>query len=496
VIPIGPLVWAAIAASRAARGEQAAPQENGPFGLGHVLLWCFGILTVVLPHEYVAAHPLLWSIYLTWIVLVAALLFPWWTSRLVLIPLGLPKSSYQLNRIATVVWDGDTASGPAVAALLAMLHGGKKDTVFLEKIEQDLYGQTRVRGATVLGYALLAAVRGELETARTLASSVRTMPSKVTPWPVPSLANEWLMIEAASRGDWAAVHDRGRRARRRSWMSLFLFGVSCRLLGEPDRWAALRLPLTWLLAGRWRRTWPLLKRGLNEQPKRNQPPLFEAKIDERDLLRAALELHVAALRTPPKRLIAQQVRMLGRVWDAALDGESLRQRFTSRATALAVVPSSAHLLAARETVIADLVVLLREAGIPLAHWQDESELLQDVAVRLREELIERVETASRALHRRAQEKRALREIDEWREWLALRDLYQDAGRVGGLELRRVAFSQVHHDVCNYAVWLFNVRDEKPMANAMFIWLLAEAKEVQDASAIELQEGNVRAGCGY
>jgi hypothetical protein len=65
--------------------------------------------------------------------------------------------------------------------------------------------------------------------------------------------------------------------------------------------------------------------------------------------------------------------------------------------------------------------------------------------------------------------------------------------LGGLPLRRLAFSTVHGPVCGLAVWLWNTRAERAIANAMFGWLLAEAIIVDDAEAIRLQERNV--GCG-
>lgn len=57
----------------------------------------------------------------------------------------------------------------------------------------------------------------------------------------------------------------------------------------------------------------------------------------------------------------------------------------------------------------------------------------------------------------------------------------ERGFLGGPELGCLAFTKVHTDVCALAVWLFNDRKEKPIANAMFRFLLAEATAVGDAA---------------
>ena len=64
---------------------------------------------------------------------------------------------------------------------------------------------------------------------------------------------------------------------------------------------------------------------------------------------------------------------------------------------------------------------------------------------------------------------------------------------GGLEARRLAYAACHHEVCELAVWLFNVREEKPVANAMFRWLLAEAEIVGDSASADVNRKNVACG---
>ena len=63
----------------------------------------------------------------------------------------------------------------------------------------------------------------------------------------------------------------------------------------------------------------------------------------------------------------------------------------------------------------------------------------------------------------------------------------------GLEVRRVLWSRLHSDVCSYAVWLWNQRKERALANAIFRYLLREAEHLGDQDRIDLQKKNVACG---
>jgi len=43
------------------------------------------------------------------------------------------------------------------------------------------------------------------------------------------------------------------------------------------------------------------------------------------------------------------------------------------------------------------------------------------------------------------------------------------------------------------VWLYNHRKERPLANAVFRWLLGEATALDDARAVTLMTNNVECG---
>jgi hypothetical protein len=138
----------------------------------------------------------------------------------------------------------------------------------------------------------------------------------------------------------------------------------------------------------------------------------------------------------------------------------------------------------------DLTDLVLARALPLDALGDRGELSARVRRRVRDRLLSEVEITIAATRRRADEKRALPAIDEWREWNALRAQYERGVRLAGEDLRRLAFLRLHDAACALAVWLFNERGEKPIGNAIFRFLLAEAHALGDERAVDLQSRNV------
>jgi hypothetical protein len=84
---------------------------------------------------------------------------------------------------------------------------------------------------------------------------------------------------------------------------------------------------------------------------------------------------------------------------------------------------------------------------------------------------------------------------EWMEWGALRRACDRATSRTSAARHRAVFEAVHAPACNYAVWLFNKRDEKLLANAIFRWLLDHARIVGHTAASETLANNVKLGTG-
>ena len=187
---------------------------------------------------------------------------------------------------------------------------------------------------------------------------------------------------------------------------------------------------------------------------------------------------------------AAAIRAAAAGWDGVRDGGGLLVQAQQRALVLGCTEPDAGARAverlagdARE----DLVAAARAAELPLGELGD-GPTSQAVAARLREDLLAELELAVEAIPPRPHEE--LPAVDEWRAWLALRALADRVGRIGGEEARRVSFPHLHGELVELPVWLYNLRREKPIANAMFRWLLAEAEAVGDEPRAELERRNV------
>jgi hypothetical protein len=315
-----------------------------------------------------------------------------------------------------------------------------------------------------------------------------------------TLAAEWLCAEAMERGAWREVEFLARTAPISTRRLRLFGGVAARLTNIAPVPTDAALRWRWLLAPNRSVTLELLRRALATpagvdvraaSTSRRAAPAPAREGD--DALLYALTLHSFTLACEPEQLDRDDLARLGLAWDCALADPKLERRLLERGLALGTQEFERSPERLAELVRDDLLALVRAAGLELGQLSDSSELLARAARRLQTELLDGIEITVGALESRVKAKRELPAIDEWQTFLALREQYAAAVGVGGLELRRLAFQDVHAPVCSLAVWLWNERSERALGNAMFHWLLAEAIVVDDAEAIRLQERNVDCG---
>jgi hypothetical protein len=267
----------------------------------------------------------------------------------------------------------------------------------------------------------------------------------------------------------------------------YLMGaIARRLLGDARAPSPALLWTLWLIAPRRRATYPLLRRALAAPAVMAPPPVLAR---DADVLASALQAHAECLLHPGDAALLAA----GERWDAVRDSEAILALFARRALAFGAKTTAggalAHLL---DTARRDLAPSVARAHPSLL---TASETLADAARRGRAEAMDEIEELARAMARRTASKTPLHVSSEWMEWGALRSACERVAREAGDEVRRAVFVTVYAPACNYAVWLFNVREEKLLANGIFRWLAAEAKVLRDAAALKVLEKNVRAGEG-
>jgi len=444
-----------------------------------------------------------------WLVLLVASLEPllWWVIRRVIAARGLVRTSATLARLCRAGFVHDRRGGAALAGALALLARAEHDERLATWLEGQLGDGGPIGAAGVAAAGLIAASRGQRDAARDLMRSADGFEAESAPRAARVIAHAWLVADAAARGDWPTVMRLGVRRDVASPQTRFLAFAAARirqepLIGEPS---ATDLGLRWLW---WRapgrqRTRTLLMQALATprvlhavrpppKPTPSVPPLDPAEFAD-DPLAHAQALHAlwVTASEPERSLTPTHLADLCAAWDVAFAGPAMA-RLGARSRALGTMTSAdAALGQIRRTVGEELASLARRASIPIDPIDPVIPGIgAEAAMLLRAELLGEVEQKNQALRARCQQRRALPAVEEMREWNALRRAYEQAALLGGLEVRRLMFPDIHLHVCNYAVWLWNDRKEYAMSTPLFRWLLAEAEAVGDEEAIVLQRKNV------
>ncbi len=496
------------------RRRALAARRGGRTRMFLVLTAIAAVLQVVAISWIVGFAVLLWQVGVGWLGaaylgLVAIGYLPWTVARGVAVPLGRPRLAYHVGGMAREAKD-DPVGVSLILAGWALCRQREVDADDAAWIERQRDARGRTGDARVIATALVAEARGDRAAARSLIESVAWMP-EVTPI-ARELAGEWLAVDDAGRGEWRRILARApRRAHAQLvvdpgelglpdevaavkrpaaakpaqvWpatpLTYFLEGVAARLVGEPDAPSDRELFVRWCEAPRRRHTWTLYRRAIAPRPApapSPEPATVEPPSDP-------IAAHVAAIQDP------SQVTAAAAAWDRALSSPDFRARVLARAIDVGAPPDAGH------KVLDDLA---RAAGDELATLILASEVcvdslrgggVLDAAVqRVRHRLLGELELAISRTSERVRARRELPAIDEWRELVALRAAHVRASRLGGAELRRLAFPHLHEALTPWLVWLWNERHEHAISDALTCWLLAEALAVGDAQAIETHGKN-------
>lgn len=399
-------------------------------------------------------------------------LFPWPLARTVTIPLGLVRTSYFLTLAASFTWWRDPAGGALAAAVLARMRHGRARPRVDGWLRTRLENLRALRAAGAVASALLSDLDGDDDLAREKMRTVANFDPKVRPRAAFRLAAEWLLLDAAGRGDWREVRDafqgRWREALRWSRIARLLAAVARRLLREPDALGDGGLRWLHLLSPRRRLTRLLVQRALAAGRGEETRPAPRHP----DALERALRLHVDWLKGPASRLDSSMFETLAHAWQEALGTVRLG--------------SEAANAAFRESVEESLAVLIEEAPVDLG----DAAPTRLVAAALESVLDFRVRELSDAVEKLAarMERAGTRSPShELGEWCGLRRLYLEFARLPGPSHRQTAYSMVSAVVHAQAIRMFKVFQERPLANAMFRWLLAEAEATGHPDSGTLQE---------
>lgn len=360
------------------------------------------------------------------------------------VPRGRPRAAFRVMRV--VAGDEERcAAAVAVAALsLAELEPGHPAVASeLPFLEEQLSGAEPRGSEGVLAYALLRALRGDHESARALFGWMVAAPRSIFSGFARRVARTWL----------SADHLRcGEREQARELLNAGRSGA-LDWLSRPSR---------------------ALRRLANLAAAPPSPTLPQSRAAG-DALQQALDAHRFWLVAGPSLGASDRDAALlhaGRAWDAVTHAEH---------TALL------------ETATSDLATSTMHAGVSLAPFSGQHRTLDRAYDLVAEQLFTAVTERLEALRRRVDAAHRGTELEEWLEWAALQQTIARAQRLGGERVRRGTFAGIYSEVTHYAVWLYNERRLYLLGHALFRWLLAEARFMNDDEAIRLcwKNSNIR-----
>ena len=365
-------------------------------------------------------------------------------------PAGLPRVATTLATLGAVPYHVDKRGIGSIAAARTCLvirnRRQKLPADELARLDQRLAGVTVLRPGTVAARAFACVALGDRELARILFKSVGDFAAALRTGPTQAFAARWLVADAASQGDWSAL----RALPRRLDTPLTRFAAACatRIEDGPSAISGYALTAKWLRASPRLATRPLLRMALaSAEPPRavSQGPL--------------LARHVAALKSDAS---ASTLIALADAWNDVLHELAPEARASVMAS-LAAMADANPAVRGRHPLFAGATDLMRDFELALS-----------------------------SLERRIGDGRTLALLDEWVELARVRDLYEQL--TPDAAYRRLAYDAVRHLITNYAADLFNKRKQKPMANALFMWMEREARVAQDEELLKLNTKNV--ACGY
>lgn len=498
------LILGVLAMSASAAGDKAGHATSPPQGVYWAVLvwavvpiccvvWCLGAFDGDLSR-------------VPWLVAGLLVLFPWWATRRVFIPLGMWRTAYAVTRLSAYWWRGDTEGGATMAAAWALLHGrGRPNAAAVTWILARRDAQQPLRGGGLLATALIADLRDDREGMLALTRSVLHLAPDPRHFGARAIATQWLAADAASRGDWPAVEALTQAVRPLNAEARLLgFIARGQRHGVRGALAKGRLMAAWLLAPHRWQTWAVVAQtmrtgGANGPGERDEaPPQADAEPDEADAGPAgesgwplgAVAAHARLMTAADGSLPSEQLAELAAVWEKALSSEALRTFVGKRAMATGARRVDA-LAVTRAQVVDDLAQLLRRRKTSVG--QDPPLLLAEASLRVESTASAEVEACWAPIERRRKEGAELCATDEWREFVALQTAYAAAIALRGDAGRRLLFDETDTVVSHLAARLWNDRQERSLANAMFNWLLPEAEAVQDEEAINRLRRNVRGG---
>lgn len=395
-----------------------------------------------------------------------------------LIRLRMPRLTYWTMRCCLPVhYAGNQHAGAMLYATLSATRMRDPSTACARLYERFRAKPVNgVLGQTILGH--LAGAQGDRVTAQCLFESIDARPRPSRQSIVRVTARDWLVMDAARRGDWFAADRYATRGGGTSRWSRAVGAMARTIDGTPlPKW---RLRLLWLVAPRRLRLRPLLERALAASARQHEsdtPPPHD--------LPTALALLAAILTKTaqyPGKLSSAEFLAAVRGVTLRLESADMKAQIERRLAAL-----DSTLSRSANSVVSDFKSDLVKLILPVvtAHPQLAADGRNDPVIaealrHLQGAAFESIEMRANDLGRRAEKKHSLDILSEWQSWAVLCD---EAQRLLTLQpgVKATLFEMVWRPLLNYAAFQHNEKQRLPFAQDILRWLRAHAHSNRQAA---------------
>lgn len=462
----------AIAASRAARNNSGTQEWSSPakrivvWKLFACMSWLVGLLWLSATFDVNrwARQVMVW--------MPVPYLFPTFLMGPLVVWLGMPRLAYWTMRCCTPLhYAGRQYVGAMLYATLSATRMREPATA-CARLYERFRGKPvdGVIGQTILGH--LAAAQGDRVTAQCVFESIDARPSPPRRSIVRVTARDWLVMDAARRGDWfATVHYATRGGGTSRW-SRAVGGMARTFAGLPPHpnW---RLLLLWLVAPRRLRLRPLLQRALRAgvwKPESEIAP-------PHDLPAALTRLAEILTKTAQHSAEVSSAEFIAAVrWvSIRLDSPNMKAQIEHRLTTLdsTLSRSAASVVSAFKSDLVELLLPVVAANPQLVAAHRAHPIIAETLHRLQGKAFESIEMRAKDLATRAEKKHSLDTLSEWQSWAILCD---EANRLLVLQpgAKATLFEALWRPLLNYAVFQHNDKKRHTFAQDIFRWLRAHA----------------------
>jgi hypothetical protein len=405
------------------------------------------------------------------------MLVPFWLPTFCVGPLvvwlGMPRLAYWTLRCCTPILHASNQHAGAMLYATLSATRMRDPATACQRLYQRLLDKPvdGVIGQTILGH--LAAMQGDRVTAQCVFESIDARPSRPQLSIVRVTARDWLVMDAARRGDWFATVRHASRGVDTSRWSRAVGGMARTFAGLPPlpNW---QLRLLWWIAPRRLRLRPLLQRALMASVWKQESDLAPPHDLPAALTRLAEILTQSAQH--PGEVSGAQFMAAVRWVGIRLDSADMRAQVEQRLAALDSTPgrSAAPVLSAFRSHLVELILPVVAATPQWVAADRTRPIIAEAVQRLQAKAFESIETRAKDLATRAAQKQSLDTLTEWQSWALLCD---EAERLLALQpgAEATLFEVLWRPLVNYAVFQHNELKRHAFAQDIFRWLRAHAQ---------------------